>query len=144
MKCPPPVQASGPLWPVLAPQGEGHMFSSSLLALETSKYPQECGPHLGKAGGQASELEWGSGSVATANAGEGRLRIPSRCPHGSPALASALRPRPRLIRENPDPFGTGSKGPTKAPARPQGPAFLLEEVLRRNPLPGSPHPKPAP
>lgn len=48
MKCPPPVQASGPLRPVLAPQGEGHMFSSSLLALETSKCPQECSPHLGK------------------------------------------------------------------------------------------------
>lgn len=62
IKCPPPGQASCPLRPVLAPQCEGHMFSSSLPALETSKYPQECVSHLGKAGGEASELQLGSGS----------------------------------------------------------------------------------
>lgn len=81
----------------------------------TPKCPKSVAPTLGKAGGEARELELGSGG--TTNSGEGRLRKPSQGPHGTPALASAPRPQPRSqrIRENSDPSETGSKGLTKAP-----------------------------
>lgn len=75
---------------------------------------------------------------------EGHLRKPSQSPHGSPALAGEPRPRP-----GPCSFGKtlthpelALKLPPRPLLRPQGPALILESVLRSNPLPRLPHPKP--